>query len=205
MGRCARGADTASSGGMTALPRERISPEDFLAMERDAVEKHMLWDGAVSAMAGATPAHNFLVANAIAELHRLTRRGPCRVGASDLKVYVPQREGFVYPDASVVCGALSFYPGTRDVITNPTVLLEVLSDSTERLDRGDKASGYRAIASLRHHLIVSQTERRVEVFTRHGEDAWLLREYRGADEAVLEALDGALRLDELYLKVLDGP
>jgi hypothetical protein len=62
-----------------------------------------------------------------------------------------------------------------------------------------------AIASLRHHLIVSQTERRVEVFTRHGEDAWLLREYRGADEAVLEALDGALRLDELYLKVLDGP
>ncbi len=187
---------------MTALPRVGTSPEAFLAMERDAVDKHMLWNGEVFVMAGATPEHNFLLANVIADLHRLTRRGPCRVGASDLKVYVPQREGFVYPDASVVCGELAFYPGTRDVITNPTVLLEVLSEGTERFDRGDKASGYRGIVSLRHHVLVSQTERCVEVFTRHAEGGWLLREYRGVEEAALEALDGALRLEEVYLKVL---
>lgn len=156
-------------------------------MEREAAEKRVLWDGEVYAMAGALPRHNAIVANVLGELRALTRRGPCQTYASDLKVYVPLREGFVYPDASVVCDPLTYYGDTRDVITNPTVLLEVLSDSTERFDRGDKASGYRAIASLRHHLIVSQTERRVEVFTRHGEDAWLLREYRGADEAVLEA------------------
>lgn len=162
----------------------------------------MLWGGEVFAMAGATPEHNFLVANVIAELQRLTRSGPCRVGASDLKVYVPQRVGFVYPDASVVCGALEFYASTRDVITNPTVLVEVLSEGTERFDRGDKASGYRGLASLRHYVLVSQTERFVEVYSRHAERAWLLREYRGAEEAALESLGGALRLDEVYRKVL---
>ena len=182
-----------------------MSADEYLARERDADEKSILWDGEVYAMAGALPEHNFIVANALAELRRLTRRGPCRVAASDLKVHVPLREGFVYPDASVVCGALEFYGRTRDVITNPTLLLEVLSEGTERFDRGDKASGYRALPSLRHHVLVSQVERHVEVFTRQPGDAWILREYRGADEAAVEALDGALLLDELYLKVLDGP
>ncbi len=190
---------------MTATPKARVSADEYLAMERDAAEKHILWDGDVYAMVGALPDHNVLVANAIGELHRLTRRGPGRVYASALKVYVPLREGFVYPDASVVCGELEYYRRTRDVITNPTLLLEVLSPSTESLDRGEKASGYRALASLRHHVLVSQTERRVEVYTRQADDAWLLREYRGSDEAALDALDGALRLDEVYLKVLEAP
>lgn len=173
-------------------------------MERAAEAKSILWGGEVYGMAGALPDHNFIVANALAELHRLTRSGPCRVAASDLKVFVPLRSGFVYPDASVVCGALEFYGRTRDVITNPTVLLEVLSEGTESFDRGEKASGYRALGSLRHHVLVSQVERHVEVFTRQAGDAWLLREYRGSDEAAIEALDGALRLDELYLKAFDG-
>lgn len=190
---------------MTAIPRPRMSADEYLAREREAAEKSILWDGEVYAMAGALPDHNFIVANAIVELHRLTRRGPCRVGASDLKVYVPLREGFVYPDASVVCGEIQYYGRTRDVITNPTLLLEVLSEGTESFDRGEKASGYRALASLKHHVLVSQTARHVEVYTRHPGDAWLLREYRGSDEADIEALGGALRLDEIYLKVLDAP
>jgi Uma2 family endonuclease len=189
---------------MTAISKARVSAEEYLARELDAAEKSILWDGEIFAMAGALPEHNFIVANALAELHRLTRRGPCRVAASDLKVYVPQRAGFVYPDASVVCGALEFYGRSRDVVTNPAVILEVLSEGTEAFDRGDKASGYRALPSLRHHVLVSQVERRVEVFTRHSDEAWVLREYRGADEAALDALDGVLRLDELYLKVFDG-
>ncbi|MDB4929091.1 MAG: hypothetical protein JWM10_1575 [Myxococcaceae bacterium] len=189
---------------MTAISRARVSADEYLGREAAAAKKSILWDGEIYAMAGPLPEHNFIVANALAELHRVTRRGPCRVAASDLKVYVPQRAGFVYPDATVVCGALEFFGRTRDVITNPTLLLEVLSEGTEAFDRGDKASGYRALPSLRHHVLVSQVERRVEVFTRQSDDAWVLREYRGADEAALDALDGALRLDELYLKVLDG-
>lgn len=190
---------------MTAISRPRMSADEYLAREAGAPEKSILWDGEVYAMAGALPEHNFIVANALAELHRLTRKGPCRVAASDLKVYVPMREGFVYPDASVVCGALEFYGRTRDVITNPTLLLEVLSEGTESFDRGDKASGYRAIASLQHHVLVSQTERHVEVFTRQANGGWLLQEYRAADEAPVDVLGGALRLDELYLKVIEQP
>ncbi len=182
-----------------------MTADEYLARESEASEKSILWDGEVYAMAGAMPDHNAIVANALAELRRVTRRGPCRAYASDLKVYVPLRAGFVYPDASVVCGPLEFYGRSRDVIVNPTVLLEVLSEGTESFDRGDKASGYRAIASLKHHVLVSQTERHVEVFTRQADDAWLLREYRGSDEAAIDALGGVLSLDELYLKVFDEP
>ena len=191
---------------MTALPRPRVTPDEYLAREQAATDKHILWDGEIFAMVGALPEHNAIVANALAELSALTRRGPCRVFASDLKVHVPLREGFVYPDASVVCGPLEFYGRTREVITNPAVLLEVLSEGTERFDRGDKASGYRALPSLRHHVLVSQTERHVEVYTRHGDEGWLLREYRGADVAAVDALGGGLRLDEIYFKVFaDAP
>jgi len=188
--------------GMTAISRLRMSADEYLVREAGAEEKSILWDGELYAMAGALPEHNFIVANALAELHQLTRRGPCRVAASDLKVYVPLRDGFVYPDASVVCGALEFFGRSRDVITNPILLLEVLSEGTESFDRGEKASGYRAIPSLQHHVLVSQTERHVEVFTRQTAGGWLLREYRGSEEAPIDALAGALRLDELYLKVI---
>ena len=135
-------------------------------------------------------------------LRRVTRRGPCRVFSSDLKVYVPLRGGFVYPDASVTCAPLAFYGDSRDVITNPTVLVEVLSEGTEAFDRGDKALGYRALPSLRDLLFVSQTARVVEHYARQGDGSWLLREYVGAAEVSLPTLGGTLSLGEVYLKVL---
>lgn len=189
---------------MTAAARLRMDADSYLAMERGSREKHVLWDGEVYAMAGASPAHNALVANVLGELRSLTRRGPCQVYASDLKVYVPRKEGFVYPDATVVCGPLEFYGTTRDVITNPTVLVEVLSEGTEAFDRGDKALGYRALPSLRDLLFVSQTDRVIEHYTRQADGSWLLREYDGAAEVPLATLGGVLPLAEVYLKVLDA-
>lgn len=186
---------------VTAVPRASVSPETYLAMERASAEKHVLWDGEVYAMAGATPTHNAIVTNVLAELRAMTRQGPCRAFASDLKVYVPLRKGFVYPDATVVCGELAFYGDTRDVITNPTVLVEVLSEGTEAFDRGEKAKGYRAIPTLRDLVFVSQDERSVEHYTRGDDGAWVLREYRGNDVVPMPTLGGALRLDEVYLKV----
>jgi Uma2 family endonuclease len=187
---------------MVAAARWRMDAEAYLAMERNAAEKHVLWDGEVYAMAGALPAHNALVANMLGELRALTRRGPCQVFASDLKVYVPRKQGFVYPDATVVCGPLALYGTTQDVITNPTVLVEVLSEGTEAFDRGDKALGYRALPSLRDLLFVSQTARVVEHYARQGDGSWLLREYVGAAEVSLPTLGGVLSLAEVYLKVL---
>jgi len=188
---------------MVAAPRSRVSVDEYLTMESAAAEKHVLWEGEVYAMAGALPRHNAIVTNVLAELRALTRRGPCRVYASDLKVYVPLREGFVYPDASVVCGPLAYYGDTRDVITNPTALVEVLSDSTEAFDRGEKAMGYRGIPSLHDLLFVSQSEAYVEHYARQGDGSWVLREYRGDDEDPIPALGGTMRLAELYLKVFD--
>lgn len=188
---------------MVAAPRTRVSIDDYLAMERAASEKHTLWDGEVFAMAGALPDHNAIVANIIAELRRVTRRGPCRVFSSDLKVYVPLRGGFVYPDASVTCGPLALYGDSRDVITNPAVLVEVLSESTEAFDRGEKATGYRGLSSLRDLIFASQTEAYVEHFARQPDGSWLLREYRGDAEVPIATLGGALSLAEIYLKVFE--
>lgn len=189
---------------MVAAPRTRVTIDEYLAMEQASAEKHTLWDGEVYAMAGALPDHNAITANVLAELRSVTRRGPCRVFSSDLKVYVPRREGFVYADASVVCGPLAFYGDTRDVITNPTVLVEVLPESTEAFDRGEKAAGYRGIATLRDLIFVSQVERHVEHFARQPDGSWLLRECRDDDEMPIATLGGALRLAELYLKVFDA-
>jgi Uma2 family endonuclease len=189
---------------MVAAPRARVTVDEYLAMEQASAEKLTLWDGEVYAMAGALPDHNAITANVLAELRAVTRRGPCRVFSSDLKVYVPLRKGFVYPDASVACAPLALYGDTRDVITNPTVLVEVLSEGTEAFDRGEKATGYRGISTLRDLIFVSQVERRVEHFARQHDGSWLLREYRDDDEMPIATLGGALRLAELYLKVFDA-
>src|SRR5262245_39536273 len=113
-------------------------------------------------MAGGSPRHNRLSAQAIASLVAQLRGGPCGVYSSDQKLGLPADE-FVYADAVVVCGPLTLRQGTTDVLTNPTVVIEVLSKSTEGYDRGDKQKGYLALPSLRHFVLVSQREARVEV------------------------------------------
>jgi len=188
---------------MVAAPRTRVTIDEYLAMEQASPEKHTLWDGEVYATAGARPDHNAVTANVLAELRSVTRRGPCRAFSSDLKVYAPRRKGFVSADASLVCGPLALHGDTRDVITNPMVLVEVLSESTEAFDRGEKAAGYRGIATLRDSIFVSLLERHVEHRARQPDGSWLLRERRD-DEMPIATLDGALRLAEPYLKVFDA-
>lgn len=183
---------------MVAARRASVSPETYLARERAAAEKNVLWDGEVYAMAGASPAHNAIVANVLAELRAMTRRGLCQSFASDLKVYVPLRQGFVYPDATVVCEALAFYGESRDVITNPTVLVEVLSEGTEAYDRGEKFRRYQRLASLRDYVLVSQHDRIVEVYSRRDDGRW---EYVAAGEGAsfhLAALGGDIAVDRVY-------
>lgn len=174
-------------------------------MEREAAEKRVLWDGEVYAMAGALPRHNAIVANVLGELRALTRRGPCQTYASDLKVYVPLREGFVYPDASVVCDPLTYYGDTRDVITNPTVLVEVLSDSTEGWDRGGKFARYRKLATLRDYVLVSQHERRIEVHSRRPDGVWEMREAAEGETVPLVSFAGVIEVDRVYRGVTLTP
>lgn len=176
-------------------------------MESAATEKHILWDGevfSVEAMSGGTPDHNTISANVIGALGYALRTSRCRVMTSDQKVWVPRKQGFVYPDATVLCGRPALYPGTVDVVTNPVLLVEVLSEGTERFDRGEKFDGYRSIPSLRHYVMVSSLHRLVEHYARTDGDAWLLRVYGESAELRIENPDMTLSVDELYRLALDA-
>lgn len=187
-------------------PRPRVSIEAYLAMEAAATERHILWDGevfAVEAMAGGSIDHGTACANVVMLLGVALLPTNCRVMTSDVKIWVPRKQGFVYPDASVVCGRPERYPGTTDTVTNPTLLVEVLSEGTERFDRGEKFDGYRSIESLRHYLMVSTATQRVEHYERGEGGAWILRAYGPGEEARLTAPALALAVDALYRMVGD--
>lgn len=183
-------------------PRAPVDIDAYLAAEREAPAKHELWAGEVFAMAGASYMHNKIVVNLARELSTRLRDRPCDVLPSDLRVYVPSKPGIVYPDVSVVCGEPLFRDAERDVLLNPTVIVEVLSETTERFDRGDKFAGYRSIESVRQVVFVSQHERRVEVYTRASAGRWILEEATTGVVA-LEAVGCELALDEIYFKLPD--
>lgn len=157
----------------------------------------------VEAMAEGTPDHNTICGNVVGSLYVALLRSKCRVMTSDQKVWVPRKDGFVYPDATVVCGPLALYPDTTDVVTNPTLIVEVLSEGTEKFDRGEKWEGYRTIASLRHYLMVSSQHRLVEHYTRGEGEAWILRAYGEGAEVKVTGPDLSLAVDALYRMALE--
>lgn len=186
--------------------RRKMTIEEFLAMEEAAEEKHILWDGevfSVAAMAGGTFDHGTVSANVIAGLHGALRGSGCRVMTSDVKVWVPSKESFVYPDATVLCGRPEAYQGRKTVLVNPSLIVEVLSEGTEKFDRGEKFEGYRSIASVRHYVMVSTTHKLVEHYERADGGAWLLRTYGAGETAVVRGPDVTLVVDELYWMALE--
>lgn len=173
------------------------------------MERHILWDGevfSVEALAGGTVDHGTVCANVLTALGNALRPSRCRVMTSDVKIWVPRKCAFVYPDASVVCGRPEVYAGTTDAVTNPVVIVEVLSEGTERFDRGEKFEGYRSIATLRHYVMLSTTSRLVEHYARAEGGGWLLQTYGPGEALKLDAPDIALAVDDLYrLALEDGP
>jgi len=186
---------------MSSEPVRRLSPEDFLAFERQAETKHEYVGGEVFAMSGASARHNVVVANLVAELVAQFRGGPCRVFPSDLRVAVAAAGPFFYPDVSAVCTEPLFLDDKFDTLLNPEVVIEVLSRSTEAFVRGLKFSDYRGIPSLREVLFFAQDAVRAEHFVRR-EGEWVLFDHAGP-EAVVEiaALGCRLELARIYDKV----
>lgn len=152
-------------------------------------------------MAGASFAHNQIVLNLGAELRDRLRATPYDVLPSDLRVSIPSKPGIVYPDLTVVCGEARFRDDQRDVLLNPTLVVEVLSEGTERFARGDKFAGYRSVDSISQVVLVSQHVRRVEVYSRASAGRWMLEEAIAERTVRLEAIDCEIALDEVYLKV----
>ena len=186
---------------MSSLPDYYLSPEEYLSLERRAEFKSEYLDGVVYAMAGGSERHNLIAANLIITLGVQLRDRPCRVYPSDLKVRVPNSKKFFYPDVAVVCGETQFADEERDVILNPILVVEVLSDSTEAFDRGKRFSSYQQIDFLREYLLVSQGEFQVEHYLRQ-ETGWFYTKAAGLDAALaLPALNCRLELSDIYNKV----
>jgi Uma2 family endonuclease len=182
---------------MMAAPLLRMSPEHFLAWERTETERHQYVRGEVFAMAGGSPRHNAIVANAIIALGATLRGRGCTVLSSDQRIRSGDGEQYVYVDVSVVCGPLRLVSGTTDVLENPDLVVEVLSPGTEAYDRGDKWEGYQRIPELRDYVLVSQGSVRVEHFARQAGGTW--RYGVSGPGAVVLLSDGTeLSVDALY-------
>lgn len=187
---------------MALQTQSRYGFEDYLAMEELSRERHEFVAGEVFAMTGASENHNLIVANLVMSLGTQMKGRPCRVYVADMKVRIDAADMAAYPDLTAVCGERRFYDQRRNVLLNPTLIVEVLSPSTEAYDRGDKFACYRRLDSLRDYLLVAQDRTRIELYTRQDHGGWLLTEYAepGA-EVALASVDCRLLLGEVYDKV----
>jgi Uma2 family endonuclease len=161
---------------MSALPKAVYTPEEYLALDREAEFKSEYHAGEIFAMAGASENHDMIAVNVLADLRARLRGGPCRPFSADMRVQIPEAARYTYPDVTVVCGERQFADGRRDVLLNPTLVVEVLSPSTEAYNRGDKAQAYRQLASLQEYLLIAPDRPHVEQYTRQADGRWLLSE-----------------------------
>ncbi len=186
---------------MSALARPRYTVEEYLAGERRAEHRNEFLGGEIFAMAGASFRHNTIVANVVGELRERLRGGPCRPVASDQRVQVRATGLNTYPDVVVVCGEPEFTDDHLDTLLNPTLLVEVLSPSTEAYDRGEKFAHYRRLESLTDYLLVSQDTLRVEHYARQG-NHWVLSEADTPEAVIpLTTLGCELPLAGVYERV----
>lgn len=178
------------------------TPEEYLAWERKAPERHEFLHGEVFAMAGAKRRHNLLALNLAAELRDALRQRKCEVYPSDMRVKVSATGLYTYPDASVACPP-RFEDADEDTLLNPVVLIEVLSTSTASYDRGEKFENYRTIPSFKEYVLVSTHKVLVEHFLRQADNSWLMRERRAGERLELASIGCAIAVDEIYLKAFD--
>jgi Uma2 family endonuclease len=189
----------------TASPRiHRYTFREYLELEETSTVRHEFLEGEIYGMAGGTPEHAALTMSAGAALVAATRGGPCRVHGSDLRVRVRAIGLATYPDVTVVSGPYETDPESRTTITNPRVVVEVTSDSTEEYDRGEKLESYQQIPSLGAVVLVSHRERLIEVFERGESGSWRRSEARQGGRVGLSVLGCELVVDEIYGTAL-GP
>jgi Uma2 family endonuclease len=184
---------------MSSQRTSLLTPEEYLEIERKAERKSEYFQGEMFAMAGASYAHVLIVDNLNHELKLRLKAGPCRVHSSELRLRVAPNGLYTYPDLMVICGGPQFADDRRDTVVNPVLIVEVLSESTEAYDRGQKFEQYRTLPSLREYLLVAQDAPRIEQWIRQPDHNWLLAEISGRDASIrLASIDCVLPLAEIY-------
>lgn len=173
----------------------RLNADDYLEGELKSDIRHEYVDGEVYAMAGAGEAHNLIALNVASRLRGAARGGPCRVFISDMKVRVAAWNAFYYPDVLAVCDASDTQTYFKE---KPCLIVEVLSSSTESIDRREKMLAYRTLTSLREYVLIAQDKRQIEVYRRGEDGAWSLETLTEGDVLQLECVGATLSLDEVY-------
>jgi Uma2 family endonuclease len=163
---------------MTAIPKRKLSEEEYLASERAAEFKSEFYDGEMFAMAGATYPHNRIKDNLARHIGNQLEGHDCVPLTSDMRVKAPRARAYMYPDIVIVCGKPEFADDKKDTLLNPVAVIEVLSPTTESFDRGGKRRRYEKIKSLKEYVLVSQDEMLCERYVRHGDNgSWLLTSF----------------------------
>lgn len=180
----------------------KMSPEEFLEFERASGEKHEYRDGSIVAMSGARRNHNLIALNVGSEIQRSLKGKDCEGYPSDMRVWVPASRLYTYPDLVVACGEPIFQDEGLDTLLNPVLIIEILSESTENYDRGEKFKNYRSIDSLREYVLISQKSSDIEKYAKHGDGFWMLSEASGLESTItLETIECVLSLSDVYDKV----
>ncbi len=185
----------------SAALKTHYTVEQYLALERKAPFKSEYFDGCITAMSGASREHNRIAGNLYRKISDQLENGPCEAFIGDLRVCVSPTGLYTYPDVTVVCGEAQFQDDEVDTLLNPTVIVEVLSPTTESYDRGAKFEHYRRLASLKEYVLVSQGQVLVERFIRQGDD-WLRSAQDHLDDTLsLTSIDCSVSLRDIYSRV----
>ncbi|AVH70886.1 Uma2 family endonuclease [Nostoc sp. 'Lobaria pulmonaria (5183) cyanobiont'] len=191
---------------MQITEKRYYTPEEYLELEEAADYKSEYIDGQIISMAGGTANHNRIAGNFYAVLNFAFRQQEYEVFNSDMRLWIHQKRIYTYPDVTVIACEPEFFNNRTDIITNPQVIVEVLSKSTKNYDREDKFQAYRTISTFQEYLLINQTRIHVEQFSKTGKKQWTLREYDEEDEAIaLVTVPFEISLEDLYKKVKFEP
>ncbi len=194
---------TTTAGDRMVSPAEqRFTLKEYLALERRAECKHEFIDGQIVAMTGASANHNQIAMNVGVSLYLQLGDKPCRVFQSDMRVQVDPARFYTYPDLVVVCGEEQYGDGELDMLLNPTLIVEILSPSTEAYDRGEKFRRYRSVGSLQEYVLIAQDRPHVERFMGQSGGDWVLSEFEELDTGVdLKSIGCQLLMSDVYRRV----
>lgn len=184
-------------------PKQIYSLEEYLELEKRSDEKFEFWDGNVWSMSGASFAHNQIVMNLSIDLGSKVRQNGCHAYPADMRIKVPSYSPYRYPDLTALCGKPEIEKiGGIDMLVNPQLIVEVLSDSTEAFDRGDTFSYYKSIASFSEYLLIAQHRPHVTQFVKHGDGFWMNVEFNDlSDSVALKSVSCSLSLELIYRDV----
>lgn len=179
--------------------------EEYLALEVESEIRNEYRNGEINPMTGGTPAHNEIIRMVVFLLTAALRKQPYSIFVTDQRLWIPDLDQYTYPDVMVTPRPPELKPGRKDTVMNPIFIAEVLSDSTEKYDRGDKFEAYRSISTFQEYLLIAQEKPHVEQYIKQAENQWLFTEYRDLNATFkLQSIGVTLSLADLYEAVFGG-